>query len=132
MLAKEVSVGMWVTAWNEQGAFLSPIQKKTIVRKSGLYNPHTTSGTLLVNNVSVSTWSDWFLEDSALDPRWVTDIYQIILAPVRVLYHYFPGWVQRFCESFTDGPSVAEASLLDVASVAFRTSPLFSHSKELC
>jgi len=131
MLAKDISVGMMVTVWNEQGASSSPVQQKTIVRKKGLYNPHTTSGSLLVNNVSVSTWSDWFLEDAKIDPQSAIGIYQVILAPVRVLYYFFPAWVQRFCDAFNDRPSIAEASLLDIVSKAFATNPIFWDSQKL-
>ncbi|KAL2644051.1 hypothetical protein R1flu_011638 [Riccia fluitans] len=62
----------------------------TTVRKEGLYNPFTLSGTIMVNGLAASSHSDWFL-DQTFDFLGLThqlpDAYQIVLSPARALYY---------------------------------------------
>lgn len=96
--AQDVRVGMSVTVCPHHGhCKLSPVVSLRFVEKRGLFNPMTMSGTIVVNGVKVSCHSDWFLEaGSLLAPRHIPRAYQASLAPLRLLYKAWPGWVSRF------------------------------------
>lgn len=74
---------------------LSRVVSAKIKQTIGLYNPYTTSGTLIVKNITTSCHSDWFLEDVVSDSS-IHYIYQNILSPVRLIYYSSPSFVERF------------------------------------
>lgn len=60
------------------------------VESTGLFNPYTLSGTLVVNNVVSSSHSDWILDNflPAAYVPWLPSIYQRLFFPGRVLYFF--------------------------------------------
>jgi len=73
----------------------------------GMYNPYTLSGNIIVNNVSVSCHSDWFLDDwwPAVMIQHLPVIYQSLLLPVRAFYLMLPP---SFADWFDcDNPSLS-------------------------
>jgi desert hedgehog protein len=83
----DITVGDHMLAEGASMYFVSSISR---VEKTGLYNPFTLGGTIIVNGVVASTHSNWFL-DTAFDFVGLTHLlpatYQAVLFPVRVLYH---------------------------------------------
>lgn len=93
------------------------------VEESGLWNPFTTTGDLVVNGVLASSHSDWFLEGS---PRLTEDsivrVYQAVLSPVRMLYAIAPAWLARFAAAFQDsGPALSQVGVVEILSKAGQT-----------
>jgi hypothetical protein len=93
--AMDVSVGDLILAssqdQHQQQALLPhTVTQKTIVMKYGLFNPYTMSGRILVNNVSVSSHSEWILDpffDALGLTSWLPSVYQIMLSPLRVMVY---------------------------------------------
>eukprot|EP00961_Rhodomonas_salina_P298479 3938114-Rhodomonas_salina.1 len=107
MHAKDVLPGMSVAVHEER---TTGFKKFTAAVKStgqellpGLYNPYTTSGTVVVDGVVASAHSEWFLE-GLVPPRFAPRLYQVLLAPVRAIFHLHPQWVVRFTEHFDKSP----------------------------
>ena len=114
ILAKDAHVGMQLSVVDAQlgsrecygnaqskgdscGIGTAVIQKVERVALSGLFNPYTESGLIIVNGVVASSHSSWFLEDSL--PASVTPlIYQKLLAPIRALHTIAPNFVKAFCD----------------------------------
>ena len=93
--AMDVSIGDLILAssqdQHQQQALLPhTVTQKTIVMKYGLFNPYTMSGRILVNNVSVSSHSEWILDpffDALGLTSWLPSVYQIMLSPLRVMVY---------------------------------------------
>merc|ERR1719203_1475571 len=77
---------LWASA--SQGAELCRVTKVSSVIRSGLYNPYSLTGNIVVNGVLASAHSDWIL-DSLLSGHesYLPSIYQALFFPGRVLYH---------------------------------------------
>jgi hypothetical protein len=81
------------------------------VAGTGLFNPYTASGDIVVvspasenpeaSGLVASVHSDWFLEDFVKAAH-VPYIYQALLAPVRAIHAVHPKWNQRFAAHFKD------------------------------
>jgi len=86
MYASEVQQGMCLFS-SRHG--LQRVTKVAAVAKYGIFNPFTLSGDIVVNGVVASSHSSWFLDVLAAKASltWlVPSVYQLILAPARVLY----------------------------------------------
>jgi len=92
--AKDVLVGDIILAYShedhhEKSLSLHTVVGVSILQKHGLFNPYTMSGKILVNNVSVSSHSDWIL-DPLFDvlglTSWLPNVYQLLLLPLRVVF----------------------------------------------
>merc|ERR1712086_756327 len=83
--AEDVSVGDWI--WGANGEASQVYTVERVVLK-GAFNPYTTSGNIIVDEVVASAHSEWFLDEAV--PRSVTRylpaIYQSILSLNRVLH----------------------------------------------
>lgn len=73
MAAREARVGSTVELTNGSLAHISSVGR---VRRDGLYNPHTTHGDILVNDVRVSTYTETVPSKVA----------HALLAPMRAIY----------------------------------------------
>jgi desert hedgehog protein len=86
--AEDVSVGDWI--WGANGEASQVYTVERVVLK-GAFNPYTTSGNIIVDEVVASAHSEWFLDEAV--PRSVTRylpaIYQSILSLNRVLHTAF-------------------------------------------
>lgn len=83
---------------------LSRVVGISIKPKRGLYNPYTLSGTIIVNGVVASAYSDWFL-DTAITPKallpYLPTIYHTITWPARGLFHVMgPEKARAFDEQY--------------------------------
>lgn len=103
----------------QQGLSLHNVSKICIVTKRGLFNPYTMTGMIIVNNVSVSTNSEWIL-DAIFDKfdltKWLPDMYQILLYPLRALVQVLgvdlyvmtsiPSLCNRICNTYVFSPKL--------------------------
>jgi len=92
--AQDVSIGDVVLASSKGcqhhlGMILHVVSSITVVKKKGLFSPYTTSGMILVNNVSVSSHSSASVFDFAYEglslASWVPCVNQFLLTPLRFL-----------------------------------------------
>ena len=83
----EVRVGDVVWFEGADGtATASPVVEIANVVRTGLYNPLTLGGTILVDGVAASAHSDWFL-DGLVSADTQGKVYQAMFLPVRAIYH---------------------------------------------
>lgn len=77
--------------------------------KTGLFNPFTPDGTIIVNDVLVSTYSSGFLEGCSWVPeaRKPAIYHALIIKPFSILYKLLPGWFERF-HQLVVGKGIAE------------------------
>ena len=82
MNAGDVRPSMTVTAGGEQSAVTST----KMITATGLYNPLTLSGTIVVNGVAASAHSEWFL-DGLVPTSWLPIVYQVhhLASPINFL-----------------------------------------------
>lgn len=89
--ARDVKVGdaMWVSG--PSGVELKIVGAIDTQKFSGVFNPYTTSGTIVVDGVVASCHSSWILDD--LTPQkllpWLPTAYQALFLPGRWLYQMF-------------------------------------------
>lgn len=89
--ARDVKVGdaMWVSG--PSGVELKIVGSVDTREFSGVFNPYTTSGTIVVDGVVASCHSSWILDD--LTPQkllpWLPTAYQALFLPGRWLYQMF-------------------------------------------
>jgi hypothetical protein len=89
--AREVKVGdiMWVR--NPAGFSTSTVDDIITSHLSGVFNPYTTSGNIIVDGVVASCHSSWILD--ALFPKrfqhWLPAVYQMVFLPGRWIYKLF-------------------------------------------
>jgi len=70
------------------------------VSETGIFNPLTLCGTIVVNDVASSAHSDWFLHGLVSVPV-EERIYQALFAPVRLIYRLIgPAWTHRIVEQW--------------------------------
>ena len=82
----EIRVGDFVWSRSADGAMaLDQVVSATTEVAVGAYNPLTMNGTIVVDGVVASAHSDWFL-DGIVSAEAQAQIYQAVLAPVRVAY----------------------------------------------
>ena len=82
MNAGDVRPSMTVTAGGEQSA----VTATKMITATGLYNPLTLSGTIVVNGVAASAHSEWFL-DGLVPTSWLPIVYQVhhLASPINFL-----------------------------------------------
>lgn len=94
--AKDIRVGDIALAssqdhhHHQDGCSLHIVTRVSVVQKYGLFNPYTMSGNIIVNNVSVSTHSEWIFDpvfDALGLTSWLPSVYQLKVYPLRVLVH---------------------------------------------
>lgn len=103
--AKDIRVGDIILALTQdadrpKGLTRHNVTAVNVVQKRGLFNPYTMSGRILVNNVSVSTHSEWILDpffDALGLTSWLPNMYQLILSPLRMLVHLLGA--QRYAKT---------------------------------
>jgi len=134
--AKAVSLGDIILALSQDEQALLPhiVTKKGLVMNYGLYNPYTLSGRILVNNVSVTTHSEWRLDPffGALGlTSWLPEVHQIILSPLRVMVYVLgpnlyakTSIASRLTEAITGG-SNKETEAFPTWTVTNMSVPLF-------
>ena len=76
--AEDVLLGDWLLSSDTTGAGPNMVAAKEYTIQNGLFNPHTPSGSILVNGVAALTFTDTL-------PRSVA-IHTAITAPARLLY----------------------------------------------
>lgn len=84
------------TVWTRDGKEI--VEKVSRRQERGLFNPYTESGTLLVNDISVSVHSEWFLE-GVVEEKYIPSAYQLLLSPVIRLFKHSPSFLLRFNET---------------------------------
>ncbi|KAJ7566401.1 hypothetical protein O6H91_02G101000 [Diphasiastrum complanatum] len=89
--AKDIHMGdlLWVNINDSNTLEQFVVTDSVVILKTGLYNPFTLSGNVLVDDVMASTHSDWFLDnlfDTIGITHWLPTTYQMVLFPVRMLY----------------------------------------------
>ncbi|KAJ7545086.1 hypothetical protein O6H91_09G106900 [Diphasiastrum complanatum] len=89
--AKDIHMGdlLWVNIHHNNTLEQFVVTDSVMTFKTGLYNPFTLSGNVLVGDVVASTHSDWFLDDlfdSIGITHWLPIAYQMVLFPIRMLY----------------------------------------------
>ncbi len=66
--------------------------------QTGLFNPLTLGGTIVVDGVAASAHSDWFL-DGLVSADTQGKVYQAMFLPVRAIYHLIgPVWMETVAE----------------------------------
>lgn len=114
--ANEVGIGDVV--WYETGEGVTASAAVTAIAteaRTGLYNPLTLGGTILVDGVAASAHSDWFL-DGILSPASQDVVYQAMFLPVRALYRVIgPEWTETVAERWGVVDAVRDASLAAVS-----------------
>lgn len=89
--AKDVVIGDYVWAAGPIEAKVS-LQKVLVVsekRETGIYNPYTLSGAIVVNGAVASAHSDWILDDVVPESwtQYLPYVYQAFFLPGRWLYY---------------------------------------------
>ena len=86
--AKDVIAGQYVKVYHEQRqrTILSRVKSVSHRRGSGAYAPLTRKGTLIVDNMYVSSYAD-------VQSHYLA---HVALAPFRVLYNLSPKWGSSF------------------------------------
>jgi hypothetical protein len=102
------------------GAQLVRIDSVATELHSGLYNPYTLGGDIVVDGFAASAHSGL----AALDPlvgggKHTAALYQALFAPLRVLYRLMPG-VYRHVDGLYSGPGWEGASAAAVVGAAAR------------
>ena len=87
---------------------------------SGLYNPYTLGGDIVVDGFAASAHSGL----AALDPwlgggKHTAALYQALFAPLRVMYRLMPG-VYRHVDGLYSGPGWQGASMASIVGAAAR------------
>eukprot|EP00179_Madagascaria_erythrocladioides_P012745 CAMPEP_0198370484 /NCGR_PEP_ID=MMETSP1450-20131203/156740_1 /TAXON_ID=753684 ORGANISM="Madagascaria erythrocladiodes, Strain CCMP3234" /NCGR_SAMPLE_ID=MMETSP1450 /ASSEMBLY_ACC=CAM_ASM_001115 /LENGTH=359 /DNA_ID=CAMNT_0044078025 /DNA_START=85 /DNA_END=1164 /DNA_ORIENTATION=+ len=83
--ARTVSVGDALTLGDSQAATVTAVQREVL---TGLYNPHTISGSIVVDGVSASCYT------TTVHPV----VAQVLLAPLRLAYTYLGLRSPRFLD----------------------------------
>jgi desert hedgehog len=107
----EVRVGDVVWFEGADGtATASPVIEIANVVRTGLYNPLTLGGTILVDGVAASAHSDWFL-DGLVSADTQGKVYQAMFLPVRAIYHLIgPSRMETVAERWGVVDFVREAT----------------------
>jgi len=86
--AEDVSVGDWIWGANGEASQVYAIERVVL---KGAFNPYTTSGNIIVDDVVASAHSEWFLDEAVPRSmtRYLPAIYQSILSVNRVLHAAF-------------------------------------------
>jgi hypothetical protein len=110
--ANEVGIGDVVWYETADGApATAAVTAIATQARTGLYNPLTLGGTILVDGVAASAHSDWFL-DGILSPAHQDVAYQAMFLPVRALYRVIgPQWTETIAERWGVVDAVRDASL---------------------
>ena len=97
----EIRVGDFVWSRSADGSMaLDRVVTATTQVAVGAYNPLTMNGTIVVDGVIASAHSDWFL-DGIVSAQAQAQIYQAVLAPVRVAYQVLgPARMTTITESW--------------------------------
>ena len=85
MYAKDVAVGDELQYFDGAALKTSSVRAVTETTKSGLYNPYTFSGSIVVDDVAASCHSSWIL-DGVLPPRAAAVVYQRLFVVPRLAY----------------------------------------------
>ncbi|MGD9509143.1 MAG: hypothetical protein AB7I59_24475 [Geminicoccaceae bacterium] len=109
--ANEVGIGDVVWYETVDGATASAaVTAIATEARTGLFNPLTLGGTILVDGVAASAHSDWFL-DGVLSPAGQDVVYQAMFLPVRALYRVIgPEWTETIAERWGVVDAVRDAS----------------------
>ena len=107
----EVRVGDVVWFEGTDGtATASPVIEIANAVRTGLYNPLTLGGTILVDGVAASAHSDWFL-DGLVSADTQGKVYQAMFLPVRAIYHLIgPSRMETIAERWGVVDFVREAT----------------------
>ena len=70
MYAKDVAVGDVLSYFDGAAFKASPVKSTKETTKSGLFNPYTLSGSIVVDGVAASCHSSWILDGVACPPAW--------------------------------------------------------------
>jgi Hint module len=91
-------------------ATASPVVAIAEEVRTGLFNPLTLGGTILVDGVAASAHSDWFL-DGLVSADTQGKVYQAIFLPVRAIYHLIgPARMETIAEHWGVVDVVREAT----------------------
>lgn len=89
--ARDVKVGdtMWIKSSTDVVA--SRVSAITSSHLSGVFNPYTTSGNIIVDGVVASCHSSWILDAFIPESfqQWIPAIYQMVFLPGRWIYKMF-------------------------------------------
>ena len=85
MYAKDVAVGDVLSYFDGVTFKTSPVKSTSVSLKSGLFNPYTHSGSIVVDGVVASCHSSWIL-DGVLAPRIAAEVYQRLFVVPRLAY----------------------------------------------
>jgi hypothetical protein len=109
--ANEIAVGDIVWSRADEGRMVpDPVAAVRTTVAVGAYNPLTMNGTIVVDGVVASAHSDWFL-DGIVSADAQTEVYQAILAPVRVAYRALgPARMETITEGWGVVDFVREAT----------------------
>lgn len=105
--AMEVKVGEYVRTYNDKTNTLdlTRVEKIIVDRKTGLYNPFTKDGKMVVNGVVASEYSEFFLED-VLPDRFIPAVYHAIHSPLaNIIAPMFPSLMDALDKRLVDGHS---------------------------
>lgn len=107
----EVRVGDLVWFEGTDGsATASPVVEIANAVRTGLYNPLTLGGTILVDGVAASAHSNWFL-DGLVSADTQGKVYQAMFLPVRAIYHLIgPDRMETVAEQWGVVDFVREAT----------------------
>lgn len=115
--ARQVRVGdiVWVTGEDGREGRLANVDSVGMEQKSGLFNPYTLSGNIIVNGVVASAHSSWILDRFAFGQshQSLPEVYQVLFWPGRMLYMFF-------------GPQAADALGLNNPQAPWRLTSLAS------
>jgi len=114
--AKDVAVGDELPYFDDGAFKTSSVSAISETTKSGLFNPYTLSGSIVVDSVAASCHSSWIL-DGVVSPETAAVVYQHLFAVPRAAYKIL-------------GPSGMDAvfgvgNTGNTASIAYQTGALF-------
>merc|ERR1712039_557796 len=115
--ARDVVPGEFISVLGDDGNVIAVrVNRTTRVMLEGAFNPYTMSGSIVVDGVLGTSVSSWMpIIDNHFYPYRVAWIYSLLLAPIRMLYTFAPGFIGRLCDTHATKGPMSDITLRDVA-----------------
>jgi len=118
MAAQRLSVGDELWVYHEGSMVPSPIVGIQVVAATGLFNPYTVIGDIVVNGILASSHSSWFLEGTGMSDATIVAAYRALFSPLILLHHLKPNAFVCFHEEIGTNDALNEVGASKLVSQA--------------